>query len=292
MLKRTMARLLRSRLPERRHDISVTHKAANCSSGLLRLTAEIQKLAPEAAEQLLFTLSNGLAPQAKEFDRYIAAEALTTAIYPKYKFSEFARSYLEDEVFLAYYKRFMDAGNWHSLDRKYTLNELLRQVEHIRGDIAECGAYKGVSAFLMCQALSDSPSLVHLFDSFEGLAEPLPVDGSYWKKGSLSTGEQALRDTLVGFENYRVYTGWIPERFLDVADLTFRFVHVDVDLFEPTRDSLEFFYPRLASGGILLLDDHGFSTCPGATKAADEFFADKPEQLSRLPTGQAFTLKR
>jgi hypothetical protein len=124
------------------------------------------------------------------------------------------------------------------------------------------------------------------------LAEPLPVDGSYWQKGSLTTVEQALRDTLVGFENYQVYKGWIPERFLEVADLTFRFVHIDVDLFEPTRDSLEFFYPRLASGGILLLDDHGFSTCPGATKAADEFFADKPEQLSLLPTGQAFTIKR
>jgi O-methyltransferase len=292
MLRRTMARLLRNTLADRQIDTAVTDSLANCSPDLLQLTAEIQKLAPNDAGQLLVTLRNGLEPQAKEFDRYLAAEALAAAVYPKYKFSEFARSYLDDEAFLNYYKRVMDPGNWHSLDRKYVLNELLKQVQHIAGEIAECGAYKGASALLMCRALSGSSSLVHLFDSFEGLAEPLPVDGTYWRKGSLSTGEQALRDTLVGSENYRVYKGWIPERFHEVGDLTFRLVHIDVDLFGPTRDSLEFFYPRVATGGILLLDDHGFSTCPGATKAADEFFADKPEQLSLLPTGQAFTIKR
>src|SRR5262249_6618059 len=118
------------------------------------------------------------------------------------------------------------------------------------------------------------------------------IDGSYWRRGALSAGEQALRATLTGFENYRVYKGWIPERFKDVESLTFRFVHIDERLCEPTRDSLEVFYPRVASGGILLLDDHGFRSCPGATKAAEEFFANKPEELSLLPTGQAFTMKR
>jgi hypothetical protein len=292
MLKRTMARLLRNAAADGRVDVAVTHDPANCNPNLLQLMAEIQKLAPKTATQLLVTLRKGLAPQAEEFDRYLAAEELAAAVYPRYKFSEFGRSYLEDEAFLDYYTRFMDPGNWHSLDRKYVLNELLKQVQLIGGDIAECGVYKGASAFLMCRALSGASSLVHLFDSFQGLAEPLPIDGSYWRKGALSTGEQTLIDTLIGFENYRVYKGWIPERFQEVDSLTFRFVHIDVDLFEPTRDSLEFFYPRVATGGMLLLDDHGFRTCPGATKAAEDFFADKPEKLSLLPTGQAFTIKR
>jgi hypothetical protein len=265
--------------------------APTCSRDVLQLATEIEQLAPGNAIQILSALKRGLDPLSEEFDRYLSAELLATATYPKYKFSEFGRLYLEDEAFLDYYARIMDPGNWHSLDRKYVLNEFLKQVKHLGGDVAECGTYKGASALLMCRALSASSSLVHLFDSFEGLAEPLPIDGSYWRKGSLSTGEQALHDTLAGFENYRVYKGWIPERFKDVDRLTFRFVHIDVDLFEPTRDSLEFFYPRLAKGGILLLDDHGFRSCPGATKAADDFFAKKPESLSLLPTGQAFVIK-
>ncbi len=264
----------------------------NCSPDVLQLVADIQRLAPDRAAQLFTALKWGLESQSQEFDCYQAAEALATAVYPKYKFSEFGRIFLEDAAFLTYYARFMDPGNWHSLDRKYTLNQLLKLVRHIEGDIAECGAYKGASAYLMCRILAGTPSLVYLFDSFEGLAEPLAIDGKYWRKGALSTSEQLLRETLREFDNYRVYKGWIPERFREVADRTFRFVHIDVDLFKPTWDSLEFFYPNLAPGGIFLLDDHGFSTCPGAKKAADKFFADKPEPLAMLPTGQAFAIKQ
>ena len=258
----------------------------------MRLAHEIARLAPDGAVELLAELKSGLSPNTPEFVRYQAAEALTAAVYPKYKFSEFGRLFLEDAEFLGYYGRIMDPGNWHSLDRKYTLRELLRLVDHLNGDVAECGTYKGASAYLMCEALKDGPFLVHLFDSFEGMPEPLPVDGTYWKRGALATSESSLHKTLRGFNNHRVYKGWIPERFAEVADHFFRLVHIDVDLHEPTLASLQFFYPRLLPGGILLLDDYGFKSCPGAKRAADEFFSDKPERIALLPTGQAMTVKQ
>lgn len=226
-----------------------------------------------------------------EEQRFFLAERLAFAAYPKYKFPGFSRLIFEDEEFIAYYSKIMDPGNWHSFDRKYTLNQLLRLVDHIDGDVAECGTYKGASAYLMCTALAGTTALVHLFDSFEGLAAPLPADGAYWQKGGLATSEDSLRQTLQGLENYRVYKGWIPDRFAEVADRTFRFIHIDVDLYEPTLASLQFFYPRLAPGGIILLDDHGFKSCPGAKLAADEFFAGKPERIALLPSGQAMTIK-
>lgn len=233
-----------------------------------------------------------LDPQAPEDARYRAAEALARAVYPKYKFSEYGRLFLEDRDFIAFYERHTDPGNWHSLDRKYTLREMLKLVANLDGDIAECGCYKGFSAYLMCVALAGSAALVHLFDSFEGLPEPAPCDGGYWFKGALCAPQEELRETLSGFDNYRVYEGWIPECFAEVGEYRFRFVHVDVDLYQPTFDSLLFFYPRLRSGGIMLLDDYGFTTCPGAKAAADAFFSDKPEPIAMLPTGQAFIIKR
>jgi len=70
-------------------------------------------------------------------------------------------------------------------------------------------------------------------------------------------------------------------------------VHVDVDLFEPTAARLEFFYPRLVSGGMIVCDDYGFTTCPGARKACDDFCAKTPQQtVIHLTTGQGIIMKQ
>lgn len=258
---------------------------------LLDLTRKIENLVPSQAEGLLTRMYDGL-NSTDEATRYQAAEALTSAIYPKYKFSEFARIFLEDQEFLHYYQRFMDEENWHSLDRKYTLNQLLKLCANLQGDLAECGVYKGASAYLMCRANRQTGRIIHLFDSFSGLSEPDHRDGEYWFKGALSAGEDTLSNSLAGFENFRIYSGWIPGRFHEVSNLQFCFLHIDVDLYEPTLASLVFFYERIVSGGLILMDDYGFKTCPGAKQAADEFFSDKSEQIILLPTGQAFVVKQ
>ena len=224
--------------------------------------------------------------------RFRLAETLTARIYPKYKFSEFGRLFLEDETFIALYRRTMDPNNWHSLDRKYTLYQLACAVSHLGGDAAECGVYRGGSALLLCGALESSGQTVHLFDSFEGLSAPETCDGSYWSAGSLRADQNALCETLVPLKNYRIYKGWIPERFPEVAETKFSFVHIDVDIYRPTADSLAFFYERVLPGGMILMDDYGFTSCPGAKLAADAFFATRPEQIIMLPTGQALAIKQ
>ena len=107
----------------------------------------------------------------------------------------------------------------------------------------------------------------------------------------------SVRDVLFGIEpkdfDFVVFhSGWIPEKFHEVSDVRFCFVHLDVDLFQPTLDSLSFFYDKMSPGGIILCDDYGFITCPGARKAMNSFFADKPEEIVSLPTGQGFVVKR
>lgn len=262
------------------------------SPRLRALTAELELLMPGRAEQLLSQLCTGLKLDAQEDQRYRAAEIAAGTIYPKFKFSEYGRLFLEDESFLNYYRRFMDPDNWHSLDRKYTLAQILKLAARLDGDMAECGTYKGASAFLLCQVLKGTDKRVHLFDSFQGLSAPGKWDGGYWVPGALSAPENELRQSLTEFDNYRVYRGWIPQRFREVEKLNFSLVHIDVDLYQPTRDSLEFFYPRIVSRGIILMDDYGFSTCPGAKRAADEFFADKAEPILMLTTGQALVIRR
>jgi hypothetical protein len=118
------------------------------------------------------------------------------------------------------------------------------------------------------------------------------MDGAYWRPNDLACPEDRVRANLVGLDPVAIHKGWIPSGFSDVEEVTFSFVHLDVDLYQPTLDSLQFFYPRLPPGGILLCDDYGFVTCPGARKAMDEFFADKPEPIIQSPSGQGFVIKK
>ncbi len=224
---------------------------------------------------------------------HFLAEELTRLLSPGYLFSDYGLVWLDDEGFFDYYRRFY-TEEFRSADRKFFLKNLLNLVEPRAGDMAECGAYTGASAWLLAErALADGETHVHLFDSFEGLSRPGEADGSFWSRGDLTASEEQLRQKLSTFASIvHVYKGWIPQRFHEVSDRTFTFVHIDVDLYQPTLDSLEFFYPRTVPGGILVSDDYGFSTCPGAKSAFDEFVADKPEKVVHVPTGQGFIVKR
>jgi O-methyltransferase len=101
-----------------------------------------------------------------------------------------------------------------------------------------------------------------------------------------------VQRNLAEFPSVQYHAGWIPDRFGEVADKSFCFVHVDVDLYQPTLDSLRFFYPRLVARGMLVCDDYGYVNCPGAKQACDEFVAAIPEPLIHLPTGQAVIVKQ
>ena len=53
-----------------------------------------------------------------------------------------------------------------------------------------------------------------------------------------------------------------------------------MDLFEPTRAALEFFYPRMSPGGIFLIHDYLWSE--GIRNTVQEFFAKLPEPVLEL----------
>lgn len=226
------------------------------------------------------------------FARYRLAERLARRISPECTLSEYGRRWVRDEAFARELEPFEGRGNRRALDRKWMLRELVKLAKKVEGDTAECGTWRGGSSWILCREMAGNGRLHHAFDSFEGLPEPGPRDGTHFKKGDLSEGEESFRARLAEFSHLRVYKGWIPSRFQEVADRRFSLVHVDVDLYQPTKESIEFFFPRLVPGGVLLLDDYGFAICPGAREAADEYFRDKSESILEIPTGQGLVIKR
>lgn len=222
---------------------------------------------------------------------YEAFYSINRSIIPDFSINDMGRLLLKDEEFRSYFERF-SRDNWKSFERRWNLREFLRQLVHVEGNLAECGVFEGGNAFQLCQFAQAHGREVHLFDSFEGLSAPEESDGDFWKKGDLTASEEVVRANLAEFNCYRTFRGWIPEAFPQAADHRYAFLHVDVDLEQPTFDSIAFFYPRMNKGGIILLDDHGYDTCPGARKAALDFMRDKPEPVLDLSTGQGLIIKQ
>lgn len=222
---------------------------------------------------------------------YDLAEMAAQFLYPKFLFSEHGRIWLEDAPFLDLCGSF-DPSDRHSADRRYFLQSLLGLSDGLPGDTAECGAYAGASSLLICRGVQGTGREHHVFDSFDGLSVPEEADGNHWKEGDLRSSLAVIQERLSSYPFVRYHPGWIPSRFPDVSEKRFCFVHLDVDLYRPTLDSMAFFYPRLVPGGILLCDDYGFSTCPGAKKAVDEYMRGRPEKVVHVPTGQGFIIKR
>jgi O-methyltransferase len=185
------------------------------------------------------------------------------------------------------------------LDRRFTLVEFAKLARNLRGHTAECGVYTGIGSAMICRALADTyqPGEEHFaIDSFEGMSAPTEDDrqpGLIWSEGDLASPMEVAGAKLQGFDFAHLVKGWIPDAFSSLPrGGRYRLLHIDVDLYQPTLETLGYFYPRMVPGGVLVFDDHGFQSCPGARSAAERFFRDKPEPIVELATGQAVVMRQ
>jgi O-methyltransferase len=145
-------------------------------------------------------------------------------------------------------------------------------VKKIPGDMAELGVASGASAMMIA---SRAPGrTLHLFDTFEGLPKPTGQDSARFKESQYRYSLEEVQRYLKT-EDIRYHRGLFPHTASELSDARFAFVHLDADLYESTKAGLEWFYPRLNKGAILI--GHDYDTSAGVNRAFEEFFADKPE---------------
>jgi len=153
------------------------------------------------------------------------------------------------------------------------------------------GVYKGGTARLLAAVFRKCDKPVHLFDTFQGMPA-VDAQKDLHKQGDFSdTSLESVRQFLADMPNARLYPGIFPTTAAPIENRRFAMVHIDADIYSSVRDSCEFFYPRMNRAGIVMFDDYGTKSCPGAKRAVDEFFANKPERLIYFPTSQAVVIK-
>jgi O-methyltransferase len=181
-----------------------------------------------------------------------------------------------------------------SRDRCFVLWRTLQQALRLPGDVVECGVFRGGTALLEARTLAGMGAAgrqLHLFDSFQGVAEEVSPEESFCPGQFGRTSAAHVRQLLAEYPFVRLHVGFVPDTFVGLELDQVAWAHVDLDLYEPIRDAIAYLYPRLVPGGFLIFDDYGFPSCPGARRAVDEAFADKPEVPLCLPTGQCLVIK-
>ncbi|MEE8350972.1 MAG: TylF/MycF/NovP-related O-methyltransferase [Rhodospirillales bacterium] len=205
-------------------------------------------------------------------------------------------------------------GGWKLLRRALRALNLAQYYDYslgIDGGRVECGVFKGFSALMMghIQRLNDPQfrgNGLHLIDSFEGLSEMHPADAAMerdtgtgekepvygYKKGHFATPLEAVQETMRDFPEATIHKGWIPEVLETLPEQKWAFVHIDVDLYEPTLGCLEYFTPRMASGGCILNDDFSSPMFPGGFAAWSEFCTRHNFPYVAIDSGQAVLIAR
>lgn len=163
-----------------------------------------------------------------------------------------------------------------SADRCFILFQLAHMAARLGGAVAEVGVFRGGTAKLIADATR--PLVVHLFDTFAGMPETdLDIDGH--RKGDFgATSLDSVRNFVGEPQRVMIHCGLFPETATEVEGTQFCFVHIDVDIYESVKASIEFFYPRMMVGGIMVVDDYGWKQCDGVKRAIDEYFGRRTER--------------
>ena len=151
----------------------------------------------------------------------------------------------------------------------------------IQGSLAEVGVYRGDMSRFIHQLAPERA--YYLFDTFEGFPsndlEPNVTIDDRFSDTTVEAVLQKVGDT----RNIIIKKGFVPDTLNGLESEQFAFVLLDLDLFNPTISSLNYFYPRLVKGGYLVIHDYNNSESNWACKrAVDEFMRDKKEKIIEI----------
>ena len=166
-------------------------------------------------------------------------------------------------------------------DRLFVLWQAARNAAAFQLPAAEVGTFRGGSAFFLAsalEALGGRPAELHVVDTFSGHPEDKisSHDPDRHRGKFTDTSYEDVSAYLATFPDVHVYQGEASGVLQSWPERIYGLVHLDVDLYVPTAECLHYFGPRLAAGGIIVLDDYAAPNCPGVIKAVHEFIASAP----------------
>lgn len=234
----------------------------------------------------------------RRYFRYIDRSVLKEEYHPYYDSVASSTKSTFEQI---YQKGIDTTGTPKSLwrrDRFLNLFSFALEAAKRGGAFAECGCWKGLSAYVIASANKQVNQEYlgegfYIIDSFEGLSAPSKneTDIPFSTVGKFLEGEQKVKENLSVFSKIKFIKGWIPEVFKHLEEKKYVFVHVDVDLAHPTIESIKYFFPRLAPGGVIICDDYGGIIWKSMRQELDLLIKEQNIRTLFLSTGQLVMFK-
>jgi len=185
----------------------------------------------------------------------------------------------------------------YTMSGKERIAALVDAIEYIEknkieGDFVECGVWKGGSVLAMIECLKKNHSYdrtLYLYDTFEGMSSPTSDDKDYrgqdalellknnvkttenamWAYAPLDLVKSVVYDKGYPNEKIKLIKGRVEETIPDAMPGRIALLRLDTDFYESTKHEMQYLFPLLVSGGILIIDDYGCWL--GSKKAVDEY---------------------
>ncbi len=184
---------------------------------------------------------------------------------------------------------------WDQLEsqcQSSSMISLLESTLQLPGDVIECGVYRGRSVTRIGRILVEQApdKKFYACDSFEGFPGEMVgrIDvGLFRFLSRIRKKFRTCSDTPGRLENFfEIYNiqgetvkGFFHETLPRFQQSDFCFIHLDCDIYQSYQQCLDMLYDRLTPGGVIVFDDYDSPKWPGATKAVDEFFSTRPENV-------------
>jgi hypothetical protein len=279
-MKQLLARLTPRRLRNLVHALHVAEQATQLAERLAVVSAELERLARSAAQLM----------------QLVAASGCT---YHKDGLITFHNSdFLHDPRFQEAYRLAKATGAWGGADiewRVYVACWAALKGKGLDGDFVECGVERGglsraVMHYIDFQQMQERK--FYLLDTFCGFPDRFKHVAVPSHLNSYHECYQEVVQTFREFENVVLVRGPVPDTLPQVPATKVCYLSIDMNCAEPEIAAAEYFWDRLVSGAVVVLDDYGYSEEYRRQKDAfDAFARRKGVAILLLPTGQGLIFK-
>jgi O-methyltransferase len=202
--------------------------------------------------------------------------------------------WLEDNLFLQYHS-LISNHTLVDIYRCYELWSLVEQSHHIPGDIIEVGVWRGgTGAMIAKKADLLGGKSVYLCDTFTGVVKAGGYD-PFYNNGMHADADPdtvcKLLTKTFNLSNYYLLEGIFPDQTSIHIRNKICFAHIDVDVYQSAKDSVEWIWPRLSVGGIIVYDDYAWESCPGITRFVNEQLNTEDRVIIHNLNGHAICVK-